>query len=64
MWKRLQHPNIVSFLGIPTGVPSFEIVCDWMECGRITEYVRRHPKVDRINLVSELIPVIITLFRR
>ena len=53
MWKRLQHPNIVPFLGVPTNVPPpFQIVCDWMENGRITEYVRKNPEVDRVDLVS------------
>ena len=52
MWKRLQHSNIVPFLGVPTKVPPFEIVYEWMGSITITEYVRRHPEVDRINLVS------------
>lgn len=52
MWKRLQHPNIVPFLGIPAEIPPFEIVCDWMDNDRITEYVRKNPEVDRIDLVS------------
>ena len=56
MWKRLQHPNIVPFLGISTEMPPFEIVYDWMEHGGIAEYVRLHPTVDRIFLVSEFLP--------
>lgn len=53
MWKRLQHPNIVPFLGVPTKMPPFEIICEWMENGRITEYLRKHQDKDRIALVSE-----------
>ena len=53
MWKRLQHPNVVPFLGISAEMPPFEIVYDWMEHGGIVDYVRRHPEVDRIGLVSE-----------
>ena len=52
MWKSLQHPNVVPFLGVPDKIPPFEIVCEWMENGRITEYVKNKPEVDRINLVS------------
>ena len=60
MWKRLQHPNIVPFLGVPATIPPFEIVCGWMENGTITEYVRKHPDVDRVSLVSEYISILTT----
>ena len=55
MWKRLQHPNIVPFLGILAEMPPFEIVCDWVENGTITEYVRKYPEIDRMGLVSEFV---------
>ncbi|KAF9641977.1 hypothetical protein BDM02DRAFT_3072914, partial [Thelephora ganbajun] len=43
VWKRLRHPNIVPFLGVSTKIePTFEIVYDWMENGRIVEYVERN----------------------
>ncbi|KAF9646901.1 kinase-like protein [Thelephora ganbajun] len=55
VWKRLQHPNIVPFLGVSTRIePTLEIVYDWMENGRIAEYVERNPGVDRINLVCDV----------
>ena len=60
VWKRLQHPNIVPFLGVPAKTPPFEIVCGWMENGTITEYVRKHPDVDRVCLVSGFIPILTT----
>jgi len=58
VWKRLQHPNIVPFLGVPSQVPPFEIVCEWMENDRITEFVREHPEVDRVGLVSKSISAV------
>lgn len=55
MWKWLQHPNIVPFLGVPAKLPPFEIICDWMENGRITDYLKKYPQEDRIGLVSEFV---------
>ena len=65
VWKRLQHQNIVPCLGVPTGrwLP-FEIVCSWMENGKITDYVGKYPDVDRINLVSVFASTITVSFRR
>ena len=54
VWRRLRHPNIVPCLGVPTGKPQqYKIVCSWMENGRITDYVKKSPQADRIDLVSE-----------
>jgi serine/threonine protein kinase len=52
VWKRLRHPNIVPFLGVPDKIPPFEIVCEWMENGKITDYVLHHPLADPVDLVS------------
>ena len=57
VWKRLQHPNIVPFLGVPANTPPFEIVCDWMENDRITEYVKKTPDADLMGLVSGFFPL-------
>lgn len=43
-------------------VPPFEIVSVWMENGRITEYMRKNPEVDRIDLVSKFIPIVTASF--
>ena len=61
MRKRLQHQNIVPFLGALTETLPLKIVCDWMEHGRITEYVTQHPDVDRVDLVSEFVSALIIL---
>ncbi|KAF9644877.1 kinase-like protein, partial [Thelephora ganbajun] len=56
VWKRLQHPNIVPFLGVPAREPPpLEIICDWMENSRVTEYVRANPKVDCTNLLWDVV---------
>ena len=65
VWKRLQHPNIVPCLGVPTGKrPPFEIVCSWMENGKITDYVGKNPDVDRINLVSGFASTVTVSFQK
>ena len=64
MRKRLQHPNIVPFIGALTETLPLKIVCEWMEHGKITEYVRQHPNVDRVDLVRELVTALVILFQR
>ena len=65
MWRRLQHPNIVPFLGVPSPIPQpFEVACGLTENGRITEYVRKNPAVDRIGLVSGSLPTAALSFQR
>jgi len=61
VWKRLQHPNVVPFLGAAAKIPPFEIVCVWMEHDRITEYVRKNPGVDRFDLVGKFVSIV-TIF--
>ena len=50
IWKRLRHPNIVSFIGVTT--KPFQIVSEWMPNGTLTKYVEKNPDADRIGLVS------------
>jgi hypothetical protein len=64
VWKRLRHPNIVPFLGVPTKLPPpLEIVCEWMENGTIIEYVRKYPRADRVELVSEFVSNLVVSFQ-
>ena len=58
MWKRLDHQNIVPFLGI---MPRpLQLISEWMSGGHLTEYINGHPDVDRLGLVG-VPPVIFTL---
>ena len=50
MWKRLEHRNIVPFLGITT--TPFQLISEWMPGGTLTEHVREHPDADRHRLVG------------
>lgn len=50
MWKRLEHPNIVSLLGVT--LSPFQFVSVWMPGGELLEYIDTHPSVDRLGLVG------------
>lgn len=52
MWKRLAHPNIVPLLGI-TSTP-LQLISEWMPGGDLTEYIKKNPDVDRLDLVGAL----------
>ena len=51
MWKRLQHPNVVPFLGFGSVAPPFSLVYPWMFNGSLSEYARKNPDVDKLGLV-------------
>ena len=50
IWKRLRHPNIVSFIGVT--VKPLQIVSEWMPNGTLTKYVENNPGANRIGLVG------------
>jgi serine/threonine protein kinase len=45
LWRQLQHPNILQFLGVNDQdfAPSFAIVTPWMENGSLSSYLERRP---------------------
>ena len=57
MWKRLEHPNIVGFIGVTQNPLQF--VSEWMPNGTLTEYLDVNPDANRIGLVR-LFSVIVT----
>jgi len=56
MWGYALCPHISKFYGVfyYNGVPA--IVTPWMRRGNITEYLEKHPEVDRLQLVSLSVP--------
>ena len=59
MWKRLIHPNIISFIGV-THNP-LQLVSEWMPNGTLTEYLGENPGADRIGLVGPFTAIISSL---
>ena len=53
MWKRLRHPNVVSFLGFDSDCPPFSLVSPWMVNGNLPEYLRNNPDADSLGLVCD-----------
>lgn len=58
-WKVLRHPNVLPLLGaeLSLGIlrpPNLVMVSDWMADGNINDFVKSHPKVDRLTLVGSL----------
>lgn len=51
MWKRLRHPNIVSFKGV-TFEP-LQLVSEWMPGGELREYIKNNRHQNIIKLVSQ-----------
>lgn len=56
-WGQLSHPNILPFLGVclehiseTSLVPCF--VSPWMDNGTVINFIRNHPNVSRLPLVS------------
>ena len=50
MWKHSTHPNIIPLLGIiPTPL---QLISEWISGGYLTEYIKKHPDVDRLALVG------------
>ena len=52
LWKRLSHPNILTFYGASTNHNQFCMVSPWMENGNVISYTRRNPEANRLRLVS------------
>ena len=55
MWKYTAHPNLIPLLGIT--LEPLQLVSEWITGGYLTEYIKKHPDVDRLSLVG-VIPVL------
>ena len=59
MWKRLEHQNIVPFLGIT--LTPLQLVSEWMPGGTLAEYIKKNPGTDRLVLVGALLTVLMII---
>ena len=52
LWKRLNHPNLLTFYGASTVQNQFCMIHPWMENGNILSYTRKNPEANRLRLAS------------
>ena len=50
VWKRLNHPNIIPFIGVTTS--PLQMISDWVRNVTLMEFIEGAPGVTRISLVS------------
>ena len=53
-WKALNHPNVLTLLGVTVTEDRFAMVSEWMIYGNINQFVTTHRDVNRFELVSSL----------
>jgi serine/threonine protein kinase len=53
IWKELDHPNIIQFLGVDTTLrhPLYCLISPWMKNGNVKTYLKHNPDADRLALV-------------
>ncbi|KDQ08691.1 hypothetical protein BOTBODRAFT_118270, partial [Botryobasidium botryosum FD-172 SS1] len=58
IWRKLDHPNIIPFLGLPSidGLP--HLMSPLMQNGGADDFVKKNPNANRLRLVSMLHPFI------
>ncbi|KDQ19478.1 hypothetical protein BOTBODRAFT_126335 [Botryobasidium botryosum FD-172 SS1] len=54
IWSKLNHPNILPFIGWYTLGPKSYMVSPWMEEGDALAYVKRKPQADRLQLLVQI----------
>ena len=57
-WKQLNHPNILSFLGVNADLfkESLCLVSPWMPNGNLMVYIQKNPQHDRVTSVIQISP--------
>ncbi|KAL5497896.1 hypothetical protein ACEPAH_2827 [Sanghuangporus vaninii] len=55
IWKPLEHPNVLPFLGICTDdFPSIGLVSPFMDNGNMLNYIKRKPDIDKLEIVAQI----------
>jgi serine/threonine protein kinase len=56
IWKKLDHQNIIPFLGVDTKLrfPSYCLISPWIENGNALLFLKRFPDAERLILVCTI----------
>ncbi|THU86153.1 kinase-like protein [Dendrothele bispora CBS 962.96] len=56
LWRQLNHPNLLAFLGVNTELfaPGFCLVSPWMANGDVISYLKTHPQMDKLCAMTEV----------
>ncbi|KDQ14106.1 hypothetical protein BOTBODRAFT_110581 [Botryobasidium botryosum FD-172 SS1] len=54
VWSRLNHPNVLPFLGLCVLDSMSFLVSPWMENGHALEFVQRNPDADCLQLLAQV----------
>ncbi|KAJ7587241.1 kinase-like domain-containing protein, partial [Mycena floridula] len=56
VWKQLNHPNVLPFLGVNVELftPSFCLVSPWMSHGNLMQFLDRNPDFDRRSAITDI----------
>ncbi|KAH9929153.1 kinase-like domain-containing protein, partial [Fomitopsis serialis] len=54
MWRRLRHPRITPMLGVDTKLFPLCIVSKWVDNGTITEFLKKYPAENRLQLLLDV----------
>ncbi|KDQ15851.1 hypothetical protein BOTBODRAFT_107971, partial [Botryobasidium botryosum FD-172 SS1] len=52
--QRLEHPNILPFIGIFSQGPASYLISPWMKNGNALKYVQRNPEVNCVSLLTQI----------
>ncbi|KAK0439497.1 kinase-like domain-containing protein [Desarmillaria tabescens] len=56
VWRNVKHRNVLPFLGVNKELfaPSFYLISPWMENGNIISFLHHHPRLDRLQAITDV----------
>jgi len=54
VWKGLDHPHILRFIGLHVDESGMYLVSPWMENGHALDYVRKNPQKNHVGLLLQV----------
>jgi len=54
IWRQFDHPNVLPFYGVCVNEfsPQLAMVAPWLHFGNILKYIKLHPDVNRIDMIT------------